>query len=163
MSMTIFMWAVLLMLAYICFVVTNHSNTGDKQAAFLADKISGLKYEIQDIKQGCIRAVRDSADEQHERMRDVFDEVQDSVNKIKEMGEINHRWIMVNHTLISKIYRLSAAIDNRTHSAVLDMERCIDGFSEHWVNEESWQESTDIIRKNGFDAADDFIKKVNEE
>lgn len=161
--MTFFMWAVLLLLAYIAFMVTNHANAGDKQAEFLVNKINGLSYEIQDIKQGCKRAVRDSADEQHERMCDVFDEVQDAVNKIKEVGEANHRWIMANHCLIATTYRLTAATNDRTHCLDLQLAHTIRGYSENWTSDESYYECNNIIKQNGFYEADYFIKKVNEE
>jgi hypothetical protein len=155
------MWVVVLLLAYISLVVSNHASTGRKHTELLLDRISSLKYEIMEIKNKPTNHNKYS-DEHYTKLCDRFNDVQDTVNKIKTVGEANHRWIMANHTLISKTYRLSEATDSRAHSVALDLVHCIDGFSEHWVNEESWQECTDIIRKNGFDAADSFIKKVSE-
>lgn len=162
MSMTFFMWAVLLMLAYIAFMVTNHSNTGDKQAVFLADKISGLKYELESLKnkQG---KTSDYSDKHYDRLCDRFNDVQSTVNKIKEMGEANHRWIIANHTLISTSYRLIMAVDRRTHCMDLDLSMSLSGYTENWCSDEEWYECNNIIRENGFIEANEFIKKVNEE
>jgi len=154
--MTIFMWAVLLLLAYIAFVVTNHSNIGDKQTAFLTEKISDLSDKITDVRS---RLKTDNHDNLCERLNNV----QNAVNKIKTMGEVNHRWIMANHCLISSNYRLIMAVDRRTHCMDLDLASTLSGYDENWCSDEEWYECNNIIRQNGFYEADDFIKKMNEE
>ncbi|MGR7198770.1 hypothetical protein ACU63M_21935 [Klebsiella aerogenes] len=163
MSITIFMWCVIILLAYITFVVTNHSNTCDKQAEFLGGKISGLSHEMEEIKAGCKRAVRDSADERHERVRDTFDEMLSSVNKIKTISEENHKWIMANHTLVSTTYRLSMATNRRTHVMDIQLDMALPNYDESNHHEDEWYECAEIIRNNGKGVAEDFINKMNEE
>jgi|GEM_PF-3589937 len=161
MSMNFFMWAVIILLIYIAFITTIHSNTVDKQALFIAGRITDLKDEWEKEHKHINSDLSEQA-RNIESMSNLIHAIKDIGESSKNFNEANHRWIMANHALISSTYRLTAATDSRTHAMDIELSSTLSNYNENWTSDDSWFECNKIIREKGFDEADEFIKKAKE-